>query len=126
MSTKSAPTAKPPRNSARIEARQHRMNETRVAPGWATPTATNEERRLIIALIDYLRDSTEDVGTMRYLTKEYWVLAPTIHTVPTTLKKVRMQLLELGVPYVRHHKNNRLWKYWNDYSEDGIEAWEKE
>ena len=52
-------------------------------------------------------------------------MVPTIHTVPT-LKKVHMQLVDLGVTYVRHHKNNRLWKYWNDYTEAGLEVWAQE
>jgi hypothetical protein len=60
MSTKSVPSVKPPRISARIEARQRR-NESRNTPGWITPTRNNEEKRLVMALMDHLRATSEDM-----------------------------------------------------------------
>jgi hypothetical protein len=120
MSTKSIPSTKPPRISVRIEARQNRKEE----PAWITPTANNEEKRLLVTtLMEHLREYTTDIAVLRYITKEYWSLAPTMNTIPT-LKKVRARLLELGVGYVRYNKEDtRLWTYWNDYSEDGMAAW---
>lgn len=77
-----------------------------------------------MALVDHLRESSEDMEILRYLTKEYWTLGPTMHTVPT-MRKVRTRLLELGVVYVRYHKISRLWTYWNDYTAEGLAVWEE-
>lgn len=103
--------------SARIEARQHRTT-----PGWTTTTGTNEEKRLLAALLDYLHESADSIAVLQYLTKEFRPMAATLHTVPT-IRKVRSRLLALNVPYIRHDSGTKQWSYWNDYTVPGIAAW---
>ncbi|KAI2489895.1 hypothetical protein MHU86_24683 [Fragilaria crotonensis] len=107
----------PPRMSARIEARQHHTT-----PGWITTTGTNEEKRLLAALLDYLHESADSIAVLQYLTKEFRPMAATLHTVPT-IRKVRSRLLALSVPYIRHDSGTKQWSYWNDYTVPGIAAW---
>ncbi|KAI2511379.1 hypothetical protein MHU86_2990 [Fragilaria crotonensis] len=118
MSTHPTSHAAPPRTSARLEARQNRG-----APGWITPAGGNEEKRLIMALVDYLHDASEDLAVLRYLTKEYRAIASTMNTIPT-VRKVRKRLTELGVPYLQYDYSRKKWMYWNDYSETGMIAWQ--
>jgi hypothetical protein len=112
----------PPRASARIGARTQRV-PTSVGMGWTTPIATNEERRLMMALIEYLHDESESVQVLRYLTTEYrrkW--AETMNT-GQTLRRVRSALDSMGVEFLKYNADTRKWSYWNDYSEAGIVAW---
>jgi hypothetical protein len=106
------------RSSARIESKQNRS-----MPGWIKPSCGNEERRLLQELIEHLYEWNTDTAVFQFLCREYrTTLADTMNTFQT-LRKVRTRLKELGVSILKFDDDKRYWRYWNDYSDTGMQAW---
>lgn len=90
----------PTRVSARIEARQ--INDT---PAWITPTTTNGEKSLLLAVLDHLHDLADCLAVLHYLTKAFHPIAATLHFVPTIRKAFENWRLHMISDTTGHNKS---------------------
>ena len=103
---------------------------------WVIGGTRSDERRWLEKILGYLtidsKAQSNNSRLLRYMLTEWQTLRTTLHTV-ATLEKVKLFMVEEGVPYLRKMKSKdprstraQKWEYWNDYSPEGIEHFAKE
>jgi hypothetical protein len=122
--------------AARLKARSPKTPRiTTSSAKWVIGGTRSDERKWLEKILAYLpTDKAQENNSrlLRYMLTEWPPLRTTLHTV-ATLEKVKLFLIEQGVPYLRQMKSldprstrAQKWEYWNDYSPEGIEQFAKE
>ena len=124
------------RQAARLTVRSPKT--PRISPSlakWVIGGTRSDERKWLEKIMAYLpidKAHANNTRLLRYMLTEWPTLRTTLHTV-ATLEKVKLFLVEEGVPYLRkmtsmdpRSTRAQKWEYWNDYSPEGMEQFAKE
>ena len=95
-----------------------------------------DERKWLEKILEYLHvDDPQQEGSpqvLHFLLKDWPMIKTTLHTV-ATMEKVKLLLVEMGIPYLHQlysadprSTRAQKWEYWNDFSPAGMQKFEQQ